>query len=81
MNKNLNWWDKFGYFSLILVSFIVGLWNYFVALASVRTYGGVVGFLFSIESLFLTFVAIYMISVSLNKLGISIPKKKAKVKS
>jgi hypothetical protein len=53
-NKLSEAFSIFGYFSVIFVSFVVGLWNYIVALAVVFTESGFLAALGSLESLFVS---------------------------
>jgi len=60
----MNWISKFVYIMLIVVSVIVGTWNFLVACASAYVTDGFIGFMGSMESLFTVYVAIFLIGYS-----------------
>jgi len=71
----MNWFAKFGYVVVIVVSTMVGLWNYLVALSLLFAGSGVLDLLVSLESLFTVFVALFMVFMSLEKLKLAGGKK------
>ena len=66
-----------GYFEVIVVSVIYGLFNFLVALAYAIKPEGAVGFLVMIEGLFFTFLSVYMIINSIKSIKKKINVMKA----